>query len=82
MPNLIKKSWMDSTAQESFLGHALLILTLVFKNVPLHGGAFCQSSFQWIYYYGSNKSTGKEIGKSHLCALRALRFFREKGMVT
>ena len=35
----------------------------------VHWGAFCQSSFQWIYYYGRNKSTGKEIGKSHLFAL-------------
>ena len=25
--------------------------------------------FQWIYYYyGSNKFTGKENGKTHLCA--------------
>ena len=25
--------------------------------------------FRWIYYYGSNKSTGKETGKMHLCAV-------------
>ena len=31
--------------------------------------AFCQSSFRWVYYYGSNKSTGKETDKTHLCAL-------------
>ena len=30
---------------------------------------FCQFTFRWIYYYGSNKSTGKEISKMHLCAL-------------
>ena len=36
---------------------------------PLHRGAFCQFPFQWIYYYGSNKSTRKETGKMHLCAL-------------
>ena len=24
--------------------------------------------FRWIYYYGSNKSTGNEPGKTHLCA--------------
>ena len=35
----------------------------------LHRGAFCQSSFRCIYYYDSNKSTGKETGKTHLCAL-------------
>ena len=28
--------------------------------------------FQWIYYYGSDKSTGKEPGKTHLCALANL----------
>ena len=26
----------------------------------------------WIYYYGSNKSTGKETGKTHLCAVKDL----------
>ena len=36
---------------------------------PLHRGAFCQFRFRWIYYYGSNKSTGEETGKTHLCAL-------------
>ena len=35
----------------------------------MHRGAFWQSSFRWIYYYGGNKSTGKETGKSHLCAM-------------
>ena len=34
---------------------------------PLHRGAFCQFPFRCIYYYGSNKSTGKETGKTHLC---------------
>ena len=32
-------------------------------------GAFCQFPFWWICYYVSNKSTGKETGKMHLCAL-------------
>ena len=36
---------------------------------PLHRDAFCQFLFRWIYYYGSNKSTGKETAKTHLCAL-------------
>merc|ERR1712051_1030782 len=31
----------------------------------LHRGAICQFTFPWIYYYGSNKSTGKETGKTH-----------------
>ena len=25
--------------------------------------------FRWIHYYDSNKSTGKETGKTHLCAV-------------
>ena len=31
--------------------------------------AICQFLFRWIYYCHSNKSTGKETGKTHLCAL-------------
>ena len=38
------------------------------RFTPLHRSAFCQFSFWWIYYYGNNKSTEKETGKSHLCA--------------
>ena len=40
---------------------------LVSSRCTLHRGAFCQFLFQWIYYYGSNKSNGKETGKTHLC---------------
>ena len=32
----------------------------------LHRGALCQFPFRWNYYYGSNKSTWKETGKTHL----------------
>ena len=35
----------------------------------VHRGAFCQFPFRWIYYYGNNKSTGKETGKMHLCVV-------------
>ena len=35
----------------------------------MHRGAFHQFSFRWILYYGSNKSTGLETDKSHLCAV-------------
>ena len=35
---------------------------------PAHRGAFCQFPFRSIYYYDSNKFTGKEIEKMHLCA--------------
>ena len=45
----------------------------IFLRTPhrraLHRGAFCQFPFRWVYYYGSNKSTRKETGKTHLCAL-------------
>ena len=37
------------------------------------GGLFCQFPFRWFYHYGSTKSTGKETGKTHLCALCLLR---------
>ena len=36
---------------------------------PVHTGAFGKLPFRWIYYYGSNKSTGKETRKTNLCAL-------------
>ena len=39
------------------------------KLRQLHRGAFCQFPFRQIYYYGSNKSTGKETEKRHLCEL-------------
>jgi hypothetical protein len=44
----------------------------------LHRGAFCQFPFRWIYYYASNKSTGKETGKTHLCALLELKFLQKE----
>ena len=44
----------------------------------LHRGAFLQFPFRRIYYYGSNKSTGKETGKSHLCALCDIFFWHQE----
>ena len=45
---------------------------LMIKNARLtgtvYGNVFCQFPFRWIYYYGSNNSTGKETGKMHLYA--------------
>ena len=38
---------------------------------PVHKGAFCQFPFPQIYYRHSIKSTGKETGKTHLCAVPA-----------
>ena len=49
-------------------------INLMVKSILLttaHRGAFCQFSFRWMYYYGSNKANGKETGKTHLCALFA-----------
>ena len=43
---------------------------LQYRNLPpLHRDAFCQFLFRWIYYCYNSKSTGKETGKTHLCAL-------------
>ena len=46
------------------------------KNTqPMHRGTVCQFPFWSIYYhlidsvYGSNESTGKKTGKTHLCAM-------------
>ena len=36
--------------------------------LSMHRGAFCQFPFWWGYYDGSNEFTGKETGKTHLCA--------------
>ena len=35
---------------------------------PVHRGAFCQFSFRWIYYYGSNKSIDGNC-QMHLCSV-------------
>ena len=56
------------------LGGHLFGVHRVYLHVPrsfgkLNRGAFCQFPFRWIYYYGSNKYTGKETGKTQLCAL-------------
>ena len=39
-------------------------LKTINAQLHFHRGAFCQFPFRWIYYYGSNKSTGKETGKT------------------
>ena len=48
----------------------IIIICGIFK--PLHRGAFCQFPFRWIHYCGSIKSTRKETGKMHLCALQRI----------
>ena len=47
-------------------------------KTALHRGAFCQFPFRWIYYYGSNKSTGKKTGKMHICALCSMLWIGPK----
>ena len=46
-----------------------LEISALFVFVTLHRGAFFQFLFQWIHYCNSRKSTGRESGKTHLCAL-------------
>ena len=41
---------------------------------PLHRGAIGQFPVRWIYYCHSSESTGKEIGKTYLCALHCCKF--------
>ena len=43
-----------------------ILQTVVCTFKPVHIGAFCQFPFRWVYYYCSNKSTGKETGKTYL----------------
>ena len=46
------------------------ISAMVGKNLPpMHRGAYFQFIFRWIHYCHSTKSTWKETGKRHLCAL-------------
>ena len=40
----------------------------------MHRDVFCQFPFRWIYYYGSNKSTGKEAGKVHRYGHKILQY--------
>ena len=49
-----------------------LIINIIFENFcpsELPKGAFCHFPFRWINYRHSSKSTGKETGKMHFCAL-------------
>ena len=41
----------------------------------MHRGAFFQFLFRWIHYCHSSKSTGKETGKTHLCAMHSTETF-------
>ena len=75
--------WVFQSACLLFIGTQLAVLwrreVIFFSKInfrkkdqiilPLHRGAFCQFPFGWIYHYGSNKSTEKKTGKTHVCAL-------------
>ena len=45
---------------------------VIYLVLVVHRGALCRFPFRWIYYWHSCKSTGKETGKTHLCALMHL----------
>ena len=47
----------------------LLTDFIITRGPPFHRGAFCQFPLGWFYYYGINKSTGKQTGKMHFCAV-------------
>ena len=46
-----------------------ILLNKVRQMTTVHKGAFCQFSFRWIYYFHISKSTEKEAGKTHVCAV-------------
>ena len=50
-----------------------IILSVILFKSAVQRSTFCQFPFQWIYYCHSSKSTGKEIFKTHLCALYCCR---------
>ena len=54
--------------KSKYCSSKLLIFQLI---AVVHRGKFCRFSFRWIYYCHSSKSTGKESGKTHLCAVNA-----------
>ena len=52
-----------------------LLKKVPYHTAQLHRVAFCQFPFRSIEYNGSNKSTGMETAKTHLCAL--LKYFKQ-----
>ena len=69
--NLPERKLAKRTSVE-WAGLAVAMFTVMQRfvnNRMVHRGAFCQFPFCWIYYYGSNKSTGKKTSKMHLCGL-------------
>ena len=55
--SMYKFSWKSSNQEEQITGPQRTSAGLVLTEI----------SFWWIHYYSSNKSTGKETGKMHLC---------------
>ena len=70
------EKWIILTTPTT-LAAAVADKTFLIKSDELHqntvqGSAqryVYQFPFRWIYNYGSNKSTGEETGKMHLCAV-------------
>ena len=62
-------SILPINCSQDFLTFNKMVSALTLFPPTLHRGAFCQFPFRWVHYYGSNESTGKETGKTHLCAL-------------
>ena len=74
---LVIVSQKGSFKQTASLNTHLCLCTLSYVRLEIktvHRGAFCQSSFRLIYYYGSNKSNRKETGKTYLCGLGQVNF--------
>ena len=55
-----------------FQKHILQAVLFKVASSGLQRGSFCPFPFLLIYYYGSNKSTEKETGKTHLGGLSGL----------
>ena len=70
------KSWQINILIPEHLFFSWIELRIVYGTFwvrfkPVHRGAFFQFLFRWIHYCHSSKSTGKETGKTHLCAVLA-----------
>ena len=80
---LAKRTSVQWKVRTIFGNRMLFKLHIVSRIIVkrLHRGAFCQFLFLWIYYYGSNESTGKKTGKTHLCGLSGLKSVSSKDKV-
>ena len=78
-----KKSYTDDFSGLSlYRSECRIIHTSKKCYQVLHRDAFCQFPFRWIYYYGSNKSTGKETGNYTVYHTVILDYFWPKRIST